>query len=424
MNAPGGGGPVVFAPPPAGPSGVSDREELLRQSLRDGIMEHRYHMRLMAEANEPVAGTSAAAVSCPRALPLQSQRSAQSALASTQSHAPEAWPAAAAAAASILSPAPLTAQGVGLPGAAAVAPQPMPLPSCAGACAWPSIAPPGPATAELLASTPGPLVGVAAATGVLASGPPCNHRWPVPCNGPPLPTAPAHASLESASGEHVSPEAARLRLEWREAAARAEQILRGPTDPSLARCRLCGFACTGNLVVDEQVVANARLVRAMDHAWETCERRHQQRDQLRFRVLEKRKELAKMRELVGTLRKELPDQVHSFVMRSLAPSRERLHYLRRELGALQGADGFESAWSEGGLHAPIPTHAGAAPRSAGTWTLQPDVAWARYRESVQARVGALPAALPPPQLAPVLRADSGAMTVPRHGEADDAAAQF
>jgi len=191
--------------------------------------------------------------------------------------------------------------------------------------------------------------------------------------------------LEQAGGT----EGVHLRLEWNRASAAVDQVLRGPADhilndPGVAQCRLCRSTLTGNIVVDEQVVANHRLVAAMDHAWATTERFHEQRGDIRHRAYQKRKEVEELTRLVDQLRSEFPERVHSYVMRSLAKPRERQNALRKEMDALQS----ESLSSFPGIspgargRAPSPAPAVDAPQL----RLHPDGEWDHYCHSVKARV--------------------------------------
>merc|ERR1719375_933082 len=64
----------------------------------------------------------------------------------------------------------------------------------------------------------------------------------------------------------------KVQKEWEEVSTVADGILRGPVDhllqePERARCRLCGQSLTGNLVCDQHIVGNHRLVQTMDFAW-------------------------------------------------------------------------------------------------------------------------------------------------------------
>lgn len=191
---------------------------------------------------------------------------------------------------------------------------------------------------------------------------------------------------------------ARIRLEWQETSAVVDRVLRGPADQLLQdstriQCRLCGGTLTGNLHVDELVVANGCLVCAMDHAWAACERLHGERGALKRRALESRHALEELQQLVQEVRRELPEQVHKYVMRVIAPSRDRIVCLQRDLGALK-AEGSDAIWArEGSCISPLlppsreGAHSGLASAVAlGETTPQADAEWTRFQASIKTRV--------------------------------------
>lgn len=196
------------------------------------------------------------------------------------------------------------------------------------------------------------------------------------------------------SGVGGGADGARVRSEWQQASATVDEMLRGSAnailnDPGRAQCRLCQCTLTGNVVIDERVVANHRLVVAMDHAWTTCERFHEERGRLRKQAMEKRRQLEDMRRLVDDLRAEFPEQVHSYVMRSLAPVRERQVALKDELDAVhtESLSGFPGISPTAVGRAPVLY----APPPAPKLDLHPDGEWDRYCESVQARIAKIAA---------------------------------
>lgn len=138
---------------------------------------------------------------------------------------------------------------------------------------------------------------------------------------------------------------AQLRLNWQKASALVDQVLRGPADeiladPRRAQCRLCRSTLSGQILTDEQVIANHRLVVAMDHAWSACEHFHEISGELRHVALARRQEVEELLRVLDQLRTEFPEQVRSYILRALAPSRERVALLRKQLQnmELEGLD--------------------------------------------------------------------------------------
>ena len=89
---------------------------------------------------------------------------------------------------------------------------------------------------------------------------------PVPVELAPAPAAHHTLATRRPGG---SSDGARIRMDLQKSSSTIDQVLRGPADKILqdssrAECRLCGGSLTGHILVDEQVVANGRLVCAMD----------------------------------------------------------------------------------------------------------------------------------------------------------------
>jgi len=179
----------------------------------------------------------------------------------------------------------------------------------------------------------------------------------------------------------------RIQKEWEEVSTIADGILRGPVDhllrePERARCRLCGQSLTGNLVVDQNIVGNHRLVGCMDFAWTVCERFCQEKGEMQQRALSKRRHLEEVQGLAGQLRAELPSQVHGYVMRTLNEPREKLAKLRQQLEDLNAVDGLGLGWSQA---ADVPE----AELQEAMVSAPLDVLWHRFRESMERRVARL-----------------------------------
>lgn len=178
----------------------------------------------------------------------------------------------------------------------------------------------------------------------------------------------------------------RIQKEWEEVSTIADGILRGPVDhllrePERARCRLCGQSLTGNLVVDQNIVGNHRLVGCMDFAWTVCDRFCRDKGDTQQRALGKRRHLEEVQGLAGQLRAELPSQVHGYVMRTLNEPREKLNKLRQQLEDLNAVDGLGLGWSQAEIPE-VELHE--------AFVQQPlDVLWHRFRESMERRVARL-----------------------------------
>lgn len=178
----------------------------------------------------------------------------------------------------------------------------------------------------------------------------------------------------------------RIQQEWEEVSTVADGILRGPVDhllrePERARCRLCGQSLTGNLVVDQNIVGNNRLVQCMDFAWSVCERFCRDKGEMQRRALAKRRHLEEVQGLAGALRAELPSQVHGYVMRTLNEPREKLCKLRQQLEDLNAIDGLGLGWAQKDVTQTEIDEAAAS---------QPlDMLWYRFRESMERRVARL-----------------------------------
>merc|ERR1719506_2016823 len=178
----------------------------------------------------------------------------------------------------------------------------------------------------------------------------------------------------------------RVQKEWEEVSTVADGILRGPVDhllqePERARCRLCGQSLTGNLMVDQNIVGNHRLVQCMDFSWQVCERFCRDKGEMQRRALAKRRHLEEVQGLAGQLRSELPSQVHGYVMRTLNEPREKLARLKQQLEDLHAVDGLGLGWSQADIpEAEIKEALNAQPI---------DMLWFRFRESIERRVARL-----------------------------------
>lgn len=227
-----------------------------------------------------------------------------------------------------------------------------------------------------------------------------------------------------------------FRRQCRDAFATIDELLRGATaeqqqlrlDPTATQCRLCKQKLTGNALVDELAVTNARLVQAMDFAWATCERFHDVKTELHEKVHAKRQEVRELRELLEQLRTEYPAQVQGYIMRTIAPSRERLLHLRHELDGLRSeGDRFADYWADVALPSGY-CAAGKASAAGGVLgdgstgglcgsagvvadtaeahgeRLPDDKEWARFRLSVDSRIAQClartTAAASPPRVRP------------------------
>jgi len=186
----------------------------------------------------------------------------------------------------------------------------------------------------------------------------------------------------------ADPLSMRIQQEWEEVSTVADGILRGPVDhllrdPEGARCRLCGQSLTGNLVVDQNIVGNHRVVSCMDFAWAVSERFCRDKGEMQQRALNKRRHLQEVQGLAGALRAELPSQVHGYVMRTLNEPREKLMRLRQQLEDLNAVDGLGlgDGWSQG----EVPQN-----EIEEAFASQPmDSLWFRFRESMERRVARL-----------------------------------
>lgn len=177
----------------------------------------------------------------------------------------------------------------------------------------------------------------------------------------------------------------RINHAWHDASDVVDGILRGPADhimrdPDQARCRLCGQSLTGNMLADQNAVANHRLVTAMDYAWSICDKFYVEKAELQKRALAKRREVEDLAKLANALRAEYPAQVHGYVMRSMHEPRERLSRVRQELEELHAVDGLGHGWE---ASAGIDTMSAVAQAVVGD---NMDSQWLQYRESVDKRV--------------------------------------
>lgn len=192
-----------------------------------------------------------------------------------------------------------------------------------------------------------------------------------------------------AYADAADPVGIRVQQEWEEVSTVADGILRGPVDHILrdserARCRLCGQSLTGNLVADQCIACNYRLVTAMDFAWAVCERFCHEKAELHKQALAKRRHLEEVRALAAQLREEMPSQVHGYVMRTINEPRDKLQKLRQELEDLHAIDGLGLGWSENNRDEAAETVAAEAIQGQ-----IPDVLWHRFCESVDRRVARL-----------------------------------
>eukprot|EP00747_Dinoflagellata_sp_TGD_P184991 gnl/TRDRNA2_/TRDRNA2_41201_c0_seq1.p1 gnl/TRDRNA2_/TRDRNA2_41201_c0~~gnl/TRDRNA2_/TRDRNA2_41201_c0_seq1.p1 ORF type:complete len:398 (-),score=54.72 gnl/TRDRNA2_/TRDRNA2_41201_c0_seq1:101-1171(-) len=186
------------------------------------------------------------------------------------------------------------------------------------------------------------------------------------------------------------------KAEWEKAAATVDEILRGPSDhliqnPGQVQCRLCRKSLSGNIDGDQLLVANYRLVNAIDFAWVTAERLFQEKADVQQAALAKQRELEEMRKLVAHLRAEYPSRVHSYLMRSLNKPRERLAQLNEELQELRAAEqalGGE-AWASQNLSAQTIDNRSRPhppPAAAAAAALVEDAEWLHFRGEVGKQV--------------------------------------